>query len=173
MAQTPAPSRGHHTTGGEASADDLTGLAVYIGRSDPEPAIHATEVEIRSQMDQLAGLRSCIKAFCAALAPAPSAEDVQAMQLAVHEAATNVVRHAYKMRPDGPIWLQLQAFDDRITLRLVHTGESFDPDLVDPPDFSGQREGGFGIYIISQLMAQASYEQDEQGRQVVRLVKTR
>ena len=52
------------------------------------------------------------------------------LELAVTEAASNIMRHAYQGRTDQPIQLVAEAFSDRIVIRLFHHGVVFDPETV-------------------------------------------
>lgn len=75
------------------------------------------------------------------------------LELAVVEAATNVVRHAYGGR-GGRVEVELTREGGAIALSVVDTGTSFDPTRVPPPrepdpaDPSTWPEGGMGLPII-------------------------
>jgi anti-sigma regulatory factor (Ser/Thr protein kinase) len=83
------------------------------------------------------------------------------------------MRHAYGGRTDQQIQLQARAFADRITLRLHHLGEAFDPSSVKVPSFDGSEDGGFGVYIIGQSVDDVRYDRDERGRNCITLTKMR
>lgn len=75
------------------------------------------------------------------------------LELAVVEAATNVVRHAYGGR-GGRVDLELARDGATIALSVVDSGTAFDPTGVpaprepDPGDPSTWPEGGMGLPII-------------------------
>jgi anti-sigma regulatory factor (Ser/Thr protein kinase) len=75
------------------------------------------------------------------------------LELAVVEAATNVVRHAYGGR-GGRVEVELAREGKAIALTVLDSGISFDPTLVPPPrepdpaDPSTWPEGGMGLPII-------------------------
>jgi len=100
-------------------------------------------------------------------------EGVSQLELAITEAASNVMRHAYRGRTDQQIQLDAEVFADRIVLRLHHLGESFDPGAVSTPTFDGTQDGGFGMYIIAQSVDDVRYYRDERGRNTISLVKNR
>ncbi|MBV8357863.1 MAG: SpoIIE family protein phosphatase [Deltaproteobacteria bacterium] len=158
----------------ETFADDLTCVAVRIEKETTAfPLAHA-ELEVSSALSQLLFVRQFAERFCRTLPPpALTTDSITQLQLAVAEAASNIVRHAYHGQAGQPIWLEADAFADRIVLRLCHTGESFDPKQVPAPAFDGSREGGFGVYIISQSVDEVSYFRDERGRNCVCLIKYR
>src|SRR5438445_3161924 len=64
--------------------------------------------EFTSDPEQLAELRAVVAAACRqAWADAATDDIVQRVQLAVQEAATNILRHAYRGDPAGPIRVDL------------------------------------------------------------------
>ena len=100
-------------------------------------------------------------------------EDVSQLVLAVTEAASNIMRHAYQGRPDQRIQVTTEAFADHMCLRLWHHGTAFDPATVPPPVFDGSRDGGFGVYIMAHCVDEVRYVHDEQGGHGICLVKKR
>lgn len=127
--------------------------------------------EFASDAAQLAELRGLVRDSCrAAWAGAPE-ETVGHVELAVQEAATNILRHAYAGAP-GPIRLELAAGPDRLDVLLTHDGRDFDPTAVPPPAFDGSRAGGFGVYLIHTCMDRVTYLHGD-GRRGVRMTKFR
>jgi sigma-B regulation protein RsbU (phosphoserine phosphatase) len=155
----------------ERFGDDFTCVAVRI-EERRLPLLHA-EIEISSDLKELSRVRAFVREVCTGLAPPPPEEIIDQLELAITEAASNVMRHAYGGRTDRSIQLVAEAFDDRIVLRLHHLGQSFDPAMVRPPVFDGSQEGGFGMYIISQSVDAVRYHRDERGRHCISMIKKR
>jgi phosphoserine phosphatase RsbU/P len=155
----------------ERFGDDLTCVAVRI-EDRQLPLVH-DEIEISSDLQELTRARTFVREFCARLDHPPDEDTVNQLELAVTEAASNVMRHAYGGRSDRRIQLDADAFADRIVLRLHHLGQSFDPEAVRPPSFDGSREGGFGMFIISQSVDEVRYHRDERGRHCIAMIKKR
>ena len=155
----------------ECFGDDLTCVAVRI-EERRLPLVRA-EIEISSDLEELARARAFVREVCTSLANPPADEIIDQLELATTEAASNVMRHAYGGRTDRRIQLEAEAFDDRIVVRLHHLGQSFDPAAVRPPVFDGTQEGGFGMYIISQSMDEVRYHRDERGRHCISMIKKR
>jgi serine/threonine-protein kinase RsbW len=70
------------------------------------------------------------------------------LKLALTEAVSNSVRHAYGSDGEGHVDIRYELAPDRIGIEVVDNGEGFDPD--ESPSFEGDElsEGGLGIAII-------------------------
>ena len=159
-------------SGSERFADDLTCVAVTLG--EREATRIRAELELSSNLSELASARAFVRDFCRALSDPPLDEETVAqLELAVTEATSNIIRHAYGGRTDQRIQLEADAFADHVVLRLHHLGASFDPEGVSPPAFDGSREGGFGVYLIAHSVDDVRYYRDERGRNCIALVKRR
>jgi phosphoserine phosphatase RsbU/P len=127
-----------------------------------------------SELSQLAAMREFVGEACRPVWARPADEGaLRELQLALSEAAANVIRHAYQGRPGQPIELTLDTTRDRIRLTLHHRGAPFEPGAAPPPEFDGSREGGFGVYMMDRLVDGVDYLREADGRSAVRLVKRR
>lgn len=95
------------------------------------------------------------------------------LRLAVTEALTNVVRHAYPEGRTGPIRLELFVEKGSLVVRLQDHGPCFDPrtstaDLPSPEELA---EGGYGIPILRQVMDSIDHSWTEQSGNVLTLRK--
>lgn len=161
-------------SGAERFADDFTCVAVQIMDAAEARSLAHAERKVTSDLAELTSIRAFVQEFCHSLPdPSPEEERVEQLILAVNEAASNIMRHAYQGRTDRPIHLEADAFADRIQIQLRHQGRSFDPATSRPPAFDGSRQGGFGVYMIARSVDEVRYFQDEQGRNCIRLVKKR
>ncbi|HET8892496.1 MAG TPA: ATP-binding protein [Gaiellaceae bacterium] len=70
------------------------------------------------------------------------------IKLALTEAVSNSVRHAYDDSTDGHVDIRYELHPDRLDIEVVDDGAGFDPD--EPPALEGEElsEGGLGIAII-------------------------
>ena len=76
-------------------------------------------------------------------------EDTMAdLKLALTEAVSNSVRHAYGPNGGGHVEITYELQQDRLSIEVIDDGEGFDPD--ERPSFDGDElsEGGLGIAII-------------------------
>ena len=81
-----------------------------------------------------------------------SDDAVADLKLALTEACSNSVRHAYD-HDDGQVHLEFTVHDDRVTVLIRDDGGGFHEDDVDCPECQGipeihLAEGGMGISII-------------------------
>ena len=83
---------------------------------------------------------------------------VFAIELAVGEAVTNIIRHAYDNQPGHEIHLSLTIDDTKFRLRIIDFGRKFDPADQPPPDLDALREGGYGIYLMKKVMDEVTYD---------------
>ena len=92
-----------------------------------------------------------------------SEDDVFKVQMAVDEACSNVVEHAYGAGHPGEIKLSccLEPGDEFI-VTIQDNGQPFDPGGVpDPPlgvDLEDLPEGGLGLYFMRNLMDDVRFE---------------
>src|SRR5262249_8141894 len=142
-----------------------------------DPSGYVMETAIRtysSELSEMTGMREFVGEACRRSWPTPSDDfPIRQFELALGEAAANVIRHAYPGKPGRPIVLEPETDAPRIRLPLRHEGPPFDPAAAAPPDFDGSREGGFGVYMMEQLTDEVAYVREADGRSAVRLVKNR
>ena len=69
------------------------------------------------------------------------------LKLALTEAASNSVRHAYGDKDAGVVDISYQLFSDRLVIEVTDEGEGFDPTEAEG-DAAELSEGGLGIAII-------------------------
>lgn len=102
-------------------------------------------------------------------------EDVSKIALAVDEACTNVIKHAYRFDPDRDIAITVRDGDGAFEVTIRDSGTGFDPARLQAPDmqdyFSHYRKGGLGVYLMKRLMDKVEYDIDPGKRNEVRLTK--
>lgn len=148
--------------------DDLTCIAVRI-TGTPLPSRLCLEVE--NVHGALARVRQFVTEVCAAVPGKPFGDDeVAELHLALTEAASNVFEHAYG---GGTGTLRIEALwsPAELRFRLLDRGRPFDPARAKPPRFDGSVDGGFGVYIIRQIMDLFDYTRGEGDANVLELVK--
>ena len=86
---------------------------------------------------------------------------VEKIMLAVDEACTNIIKHAYKSSPEGEILLNVDYDDEKFTITIIDYGKSFNPANIPQPDlqkyYREHKVGGLGIYLMKSLMDDVKY----------------
>ncbi len=117
------------------------------------------ELKIFSRTENLSVIRQFIQSASEQVGMKPGVtEDVM---LAVDEACTNIIKHAYKSHPDGEILVKLNYSEHTLTIIIIDYGKSFHPEDVPDPDlqkyYRQHRVGGLGMYLMKTLMDEVSY----------------
>lgn len=159
-------------TGSSVLRDDLTCVAIRV--VEREMPLARSAFELRSDLRELALARRFVREICASGQGTPLDERaIGDVELAVTEACSNIVKHAYHGRDDQWIRLEAEAYPDALSLRLYYVGEPFDPSQAPPPALDGSRDSGFGVYLITKSVDDVRYSRDERGRNCVSFVKRR
>jgi len=124
---------------------------------------------IPSELRLLPVARQFVEAVCQAGGFDSAA--VNAVVLAVNEAAGNVIRHAHRDRPTTPLLLQCRLVADGIEVQILDEGPTFDLNTVPRLDPGEVRVGGRGVYLMRQLMDELTCEPRAQGGNLLRMVK--
>jgi serine/threonine-protein kinase RsbW len=84
------------------------------------------------------------------LRPHEIAEEVVAdLKLALTEACSNSIRHAYADEREGVVQIRYELENGRVAVEVVDDGHGFDSEEVEPLDSLGSLdEGGLGLAII-------------------------
>jgi serine/threonine-protein kinase RsbW len=140
--------------------------------NEGEPEVVRAQTRITSDLSQLAAARAFVRDFCVRAAQGEPDEDgIAQLELAVTEAVSNIIRHAYGGQADKSIQIEAKATGEGIAIRLHHEGLAFDPDEAAAPIFDGSREGGLGVYIIENTVDAVQYAQDRNDRNTIHLYK--
>ncbi len=106
-----------------------------------------------------------------------SEDAVADLKLALTEACSNSVRHAYD-HDDGQVHLAFSVQKDRVTIEIRDDGDGFHEDDVDCPECQGMPEigladGGMGISIIRAVVDEFDLRKPDGGGTVLFLAKRR
>lgn len=91
-----------------------------------------------------------------------SDEEVNKITLAVDEACTNIIKHAYQYAGNHPIHLRLKARNNTFEIMIEDRGLPFEPESIKMPDMKehikSYKRGGFGMYLMKSLMDKVEYK---------------
>jgi serine/threonine-protein kinase RsbW len=103
-----------------------------------------------------------------------SADAVADLKLALTEACSNSIRHAYD-HDNGQVHLSFEASSDRVVLIVRDQGGGFHDDDVDCPECTAVgvelSEGGMGISIIRAVVDEFRLDHPEAGGTILTLTK--
>lgn len=86
---------------------------------------------------------------------------IYSIEMAVDEACTNIIEHAYGGEGKGKINCTCSVNRENLTIILLDWGKPFDPSQIPPPNLSSNLEDrqahGLGMYFIQQWMDEVHY----------------
>ena len=92
------------------------------------------------------------------------------LELAVDEAATNVIEYGYAGMDPGSIVVDVHADSQRVIVTLTDFGRPFDPTKKKPPSLDVANEDmpthGFGVFFIYETMDEVDYQSSEDGNRL-------
>jgi anti-sigma regulatory factor (Ser/Thr protein kinase) len=111
------------------------------------------------------------------LAEATGFDSVEAekIALAVDEAATNVIQHAYQGEPGHQIEVHFDPEGDSLDIVILHDGKPLE--AVPVPDFdldqlvAQKRTGGLGLTIMRQMMDKVEHSRAGTGKSMCVMVR--
>jgi len=129
-------------TAGQALADDIT--VVGVGYGDYE------ERTFSSQTKSLALARLFVEKL--ALAHGFDDRTTGAILLALTEAASNIIKHTYRMNPDEKIRIGVGRGAEQFSIHIRDWGDRQDPGRFVSRDLADIRPGGLGVRYIREVM---------------------
>ncbi len=134
------------------------------------------KLELPSDPELLSVVRSAIKQLARVTGLPEKA--CRGVTLAVDEALTNIIRHAYQNRRGQPIEVSCRRLgpdasgrrSHRLEFLLVDRGRGADPSELRGRPLDRVRPGGLGTHFIKEIMDEVEYERSGK-RNRLRLVK--
>lgn len=96
-------------------------------------------------------------------------EEIEDIKIALTEACTNVVFHAYDDNLEGLTKINFFVYDDRLEIMVIDQGKSFDKNVVQQQitpvssnvEIENIKEGGLGLLLIETLMDKVEIHGDD------------
>jgi len=101
--------------------------------------------------------------------------DVAKLELAVDEACSNVMEHAYGSDNTQDVSIRATVDDNAVQIWVIDTGKGFDPASIEQSRLqdliSAKRTGGLGMRLMKSFMDEVHYETQRGVKNELRMVK--
>lgn len=148
-------------TGRGRSAFDIYGPTRKTGRTEMnrryDHSQDRMEISMPCKAEYVRTVRTAAAEFARTFGL--GAPDIEAIEVAISEAVSNVIKHAYRDRDNAlPIHVKCERCGDGLRFEIADRGCGFAApadDVIPDPDLD--KEGGLGIVLIKRLMDAVSY----------------
>jgi serine/threonine-protein kinase RsbW len=121
--------------------------------------VKTKRLKVKSRTENLSTIRDFVSK--SAVEAGISSDTMENIILAVDEACTNIIKHAYNSVPDGEMIIKTKSTQSRFEVSITDYGRSFAPDTIPEPDlqkyYRQRRVGGLGMYLMKTLMDDVKY----------------
>jgi serine/threonine-protein kinase RsbW len=126
------------------------------------------ELKVDARLESLPKINDFIAAAMKQLGVEKNLHNVQ---VAVEEACTNIIKHAYSNK-GGIITISCEVRENALVITIQDNARPFDPAAVPPPDLEAGLEnrqvGKLGLHLMRNLMDEVSYSYDpEEGNTLI------
>ena len=133
------------------------------------------QLVLPSKSDYTSVLRVFLASLCGRLDY--TVDDIETIKLAVSEAYTNSIKHAYKLKPLGPTTISIDVLPDELRIQVQDQGDGFDVNSVEKKHNFDALDSidvgmGVGLTFMKSLMSAVTIESTLGHGTTVTLVKT-
>ncbi len=122
-----------------------------------------------SKLEQIPLVSAAIKGMCQTVV-----QDEQLLYhlvLCVMEGVTNVIKHAYHLNPDKTVEIAVTVNDLYVIFEIIDSGEKTElpksSELIfEPSEIHSLPESGMGLFLIYNIMDEATFNQNIEGKNV-------
>lgn len=158
--------------------DDVTCIAVKIEDVFSQTKIYNVLL-ITSCLDELKRVRNYITATASKISYFQDEQNLNDLLVAANEVVSNIIRHGYKNEPGNVIRIEISVSQSWIRVCFVDKGTPFSmADIQNINDIESISDevlqtmsGGFGLYIIHNLVDKVTYTRDTKGNNYLSLIK--
>ncbi len=116
-------------------------------------------IHLKASTEQIASVRNFVGLHAANAGF--STEDIDHIRLAVDEAFTNVVKHAYNYDETKYVQIKVEFKQEEFLITISDEGRSFNQEAYSEPNIKERiklrKRGGVGVYLIHKLMDKVEY----------------
>lgn len=140
----------------ETLEDDIALLIIKINSFVDFQTTAHHPAKFNSTITQLLPARELIREYCHK-SPGDSIILASELELLIDEVFSNIVKHGYNNMPGGPIYIHAEHEEDGLTVEVADQGTSFHPELIPYPNLFGDKDSGYGWYLIRQIADKIIY----------------
>ena len=131
------------------------------------------QLKIPSQSDNLAIIRDVVAKVASRIGF--DTDEASKIELAVDEACTNVIKHAYANNSNQMIEVSIKVDQKKLIIIVADKGKGFNPEKIKLPDLNKSikegRKGGLGLCLIRTLMDKVEFEIKPGSKNQVKMIK--
>lgn len=119
------------------------------------------EIKIFSDPSELEHVRQEAGAFTIQIGM--DEEEAARVVLALDEALTNIIRHAYEGANSKPIEIKLLTLESKLVIVIRDYGRIVHPSAIHSRDLEEVRPGGLGVHIMNECMDKVEFAPADKG----------
>lgn len=116
------------------------------------------KMHLRSSSGTLALIRRVIVACVQHLGL--TSTTLEGVKLATTEACTNIIKHAYKFDETKSFDMELKSSCNVFVIELLYSDPGFEPCNIPIRNLKEVREGGYGVFLMQNIMDYVNYATD-------------
>lgn len=102
-----------------------------------------------------------------------SRSEIRRLVLALDEACSNIIKHAYSGDTTKTIWLKVIVGGENVRIELRDSGKKVDVGKIAPRDLKDVRPGGLGTHFMNSVFDTVSYDTSGSEGTLLTLTKKR
>ena len=131
--------------------------------------ISNNELIISSSTNNLAEVRNFVEMQGADVGL--DVKEISHISLAVDEACTNIIKHAYNNSVNEKIKIKIKTNKNKFSVTITDNGHHFDPSLIGEPNIvksqKQKKGGGLGMFLMKKLMDEVKYNAKKNGNELI------
>lgn len=152
--------------------DDLSCVVIRIQKKEIPSQIKTVHHIFPGSIEELEAVRNLLReSFKKYLHKELPEEEITKIQLAVHEAATNIIKHVFNYKENNRIQFETGIYPQWLYVCLTYKGDLFDWTRPIKPIQDENSEEGYGRYVIARIMDSVLYTNDDSGLCRLYLIK--
>jgi len=127
------------------------------------------ELTLESSTDHLSEVRNFVEVN--GIRVGLNKQTIAHISLAVDEACTNIIKHAYSNDLTKQIKIKIKTSENKFTVIITDSGKHFDPNKIPEPNIEKNQKmkkgGGLGMFLMKKLMDEVHYNPKVNGNELI------